>query len=550
MSEYLHSDEDDFDTSQFTDIDIDSDGPPDLPTDSENDFSSQSTDPNMSIVPNDNQEEDLESSDWDSFHGSSDENEQDDFTNSDNESEEDVSEFSMDSDSSFEDTNDDFTNTDDDFVSEDEESDEEVPEFSMDSDNSFEEAEDDFASTDDDFEDQDEFENESIEDEFSDEDEFSLDGNSGDSTDDSTDETIEAEDDEFGIDLGTDESFENAEDQAVHTVSEEIIEDGPTVIEEVIEAIDSSVNTPIKEIVSEPVLTHSDKPKETFQELQKFAQNLSYSNMAVEGNPPFSIIIKDIKFEEDVRDILILLKEFGVVSPEDEENAKKSLSRGQFLIPRINEYSAILICHKLRRFNISILMGLSEEIYPSNTTEETDKGLVSKFSVYQNKKHHYELDDNSRSIDNIIATTLNKLDDFQILKYHGVATEYTIVDMENFDNDNSLLNDIYEKTYDNLKAMTLSNQMKDANKDSAGSLVPLDIVNAEQLDVLNKEKYNMNDVYNGLIEKLKLQALENYANGILGINYQVTPLIANEAHHTRSQYKITCTGNLVWMAQN
>jgi hypothetical protein len=123
-------------------------------------------------------------------------------------------------------------------------------------------------------------------------------------------------------------------------------------------------------------------PPETFKDLQLFSKNMSYGNLSHEGNPPFSIVLKEIKFQEDLDDIIIYLKEFKILKEEDEHNARKTLSRGSFLIPRLSEYAAILLCHKLRRFELTILMGLTEEITPAKSYSSDDSGLATKNNIY------------------------------------------------------------------------------------------------------------------------------------------------------------------------
>src|SRR5690606_22631055 len=96
---------------------------------------------------------------------------------------------------------------------------------------------------------------------------------------------------------------------------------------------------------------------ENFSDLKKFAESSSFTGMASEGNPSFSVLIKEIKYLEDAQDILTLTKELGLAMDSDEVLMTR-LTRGEFLVPRISEYAATFLAHKLRRFDIDIMVGL------------------------------------------------------------------------------------------------------------------------------------------------------------------------------------------------
>jgi hypothetical protein len=178
-----------------------------------------------------------------------------------------------------------------------------------------------------------------------------------------------------------------------------------------------SKKTPIESVTK----THTTPPEE-FEEFKNFAKTMTFSNFSSEGNPPFSIILKNISFIEDVDDIAQILLELKVISDQDEETTREMLTRGQLLIPRLSEYAAIYLCHKLRRFDVEILMGLTEEISPPKSYSSNDRGPTSKRTIYANKKHHFKFNKTSQ-FDEILATTLPQLSDYQIIKYLGVITE-------------------------------------------------------------------------------------------------------------------------------
>lgn len=237
------------------------------------------------------------------------------------------------------------------------------------------------------------------------------------------------------------------------------------------------------------------KEPENFEDLKKFAESSSFtSDMSAEGNPSFSVLIKEVKFVEDAQDIILLLKELKLATDSDEVLLNR-LSRGELLIPRISEFAATFLAHKLRRFDIDILVGLSDEIHPPKHPETPEIGLVSKHGLYQNQAHHFAFQDHHLDISQIIISATPTLDGHQVIKYIGVASEHKMLD---------------------------------------GSLV---------------EDENSTEVsahYQELAQKLKAHALKAHANAVVGLNYQLTPIPS--AYGTlNTRYRLTCTGNLVWI---
>ena len=236
------------------------------------------------------------------------------------------------------------------------------------------------------------------------------------------------------------------------------------------------------------------KLPENFEDLKKFAESTSFSGTEMEGNPSFSVLIKHVRFVEDVNDIMNLLKEFKLVG-DSEEQIKNRLMRGHLLIPRISEYAAIFLAHKLRRFDIDIQVGLSDEIHPPKHQEAPETGLVSKHSLYQNQVHSFHFDDPKLDISQIIVAATPGLEGYQVVRYNGVASEHKMVEGHMVQDESS-----------------------------------------EEIPRFYKE----------LAQKLKAHALKSHSNAVVGLNYQITPL-PTEYGTTSSKYRLTCTGNLVWV---
>ena len=333
----------------------------------------------------------------------------------------------------------------------------------------------------------------------------------GSSTEDSTFEA--AEENLFGADDSTFTSTEETTDFGSDFESTEessLNSDDPFSIEPLVEeTFTESFNSPVEselepevEVEPEPIPTpiynkpteQAYKAPENFEDLKKFAESSSFSGMGAEGNPSFSVLLKNVRYIEDVNDILALLKELGLMS-DSEEQLKNRLMRGHLLVPRISEYAAIFLAHKLRRFDIDIQVGLSDEIHPPKHQETPETGLVSKHSLYQNQNHHFHFDDPKLEISQIIIAATPNLEGHQVIRYLGVASEHKMLEGH-------------------------------VVEDEGSAEIPRH--------------------YSELAQKLKAHALKANANAVIGLNYQLTPL-PSEYGMSGSKYRLSCTGNLVWV---
>ncbi len=356
--------------------------------------------------------------------------------------------------------------------------------------------------------------------------EFFHEENSTDLTDFSLDETPSSENPEntdfSGLDFGTTEEFSvpateetpAEEDNSPFALSEEEPKEENPVFNE---------DEPIQNLVDETLFgnNQSDKTRslsfeapsldapaptpiytpdpvyrqpETFAEVKRFAEESSFSGMGAEGNPSFSVLVRNVKFVEDVNDIIIMLKELQLLT-DTEEETRKRLSKGHLLIPRISEYAAILLTHKLRRFDIDIQMGLSDEIHPPKHHEAPEAGLSSKHSLHQNQHHNFHFDHPKLEISQVIVSATSTLQGYQVIRYLGVASEH--------------------KT------------------------IPAEMVEDESNDEVPR-------YYQELAQKLRAHAVKAHSNAIVGLNYQLTP-IPSEYGGSGHKYRLSCTGNLVWV---
>ena len=238
--------------------------------------------------------------------------------------------------------------------------------------------------------------------------------------------------------------------------------------------------------------------QDKFEEVREFAKSLTYGKVEKGGNPPFSLILRNIKYREDVEDIKIILGEHNLLSSEMEQ----SLPRGSILISQISEYAAIYLAHKFRRFDLDIQVGLSDELHPTQSYENDARGLIGREnqSMEQNKTEQRNLKEGvgaSGDTDSVILTTTPIIEGHKILRYIDVITKEGIMTEEEFAS------------------------IKDDPQ---------------------------NPFYGKLTEKLRLAAIKRKGNAVVGIHYQFTPLVGdqNQGGHNPVRYKITCTGSVVF----
>jgi uncharacterized protein YbjQ (UPF0145 family) len=238
----------------------------------------------------------------------------------------------------------------------------------------------------------------------------------------------------------------------------------------------------------------SFKQPEAFEDVKKFAESSQWTGSSAEGNPSFSILLKNVRYVEDVNDIVTILKELSLLA-DSEDQVRGRLMRGQLLIPRISEFAAIFVAHKLRRFDIDIQVGLSDEIHPPKHHELPEVGVVSKHNLFQNQGHHFHFDDPKLEISQIIVAATPSLEGYQVLRYMGVASEHKMIDGH-------------------------------LVEDEGSTEIPLH--------------------YQELAQKLKAHALKANSNAVVGLNYQLTP-VPSEYGVLGHKYRLSCTGNLVWV---
>lgn len=336
---------------------------------------------------------------------------------------------------------------------------------------------------------------------------FSLDQGDAFSFDSSSDE--QSDEGEFKLeDSGPFELSEEATDDHFDSVAEDFSEytdaglvdlNQPTVDEN---ATESSFSQPEVAIEASRVMAtpSADYRPESLSDVKQYARNLSYGTMSQGGNPPFSVVLRHIKYQEDCEDILIILRDHGLVNESNQREMLQGLEQGSLLISQLSEYSAIYLAHRLRRFDLEIQVGLSDELHPSKSYGREADRPINKRVLHQNRQEEYSMHDQSIELGTIIISTLSSLPDRQIIRYLGVVTEHALVD---------------EAQLAEIK--------------------------------FDQEESETSEVYDALSNRLKGKVLKKGGNALLGLNYQFQPI--PEGFGTiGNKFKITCSGTAVFLS--
>lgn len=308
-------------------------------------------------------------------------------------------------------------------------------------------------------------------------------------------------------DLPTEESFDSTmvADITIGFPDDEISDNFPEEIpEEILNEIEEEEAPEFKE-------------PENFKEVQTFAQNFSYGEIPAGGNPPFSLILKNIKYQEDADSILALLKEFKISTSENEKEFVRSIEYGTLLIPQVNEYLAILLTHKFRRFDCEIEMGLSDQIQPSRSGETNPRGLTNKTHLNQNRSEKFEFSKEQVILSEIIISTTPSLVGHKITKYQGVETAFRMIETEDLER----LHFIQQRLSEALQNLD-------------------DETQSDYSDFTS----NFHQIYTDLINELKEKAYKKMANALLGVSFALTPFLSGK-QSSQNKYQLTCSATLV-----
>ncbi len=381
---------------------------------------------------------------------------------------------------------------------------------------------------------------------------FSSNFSSNDSDESNDADFTQSDDDPFSLSEPEEETPEESEEMFGAESSDDTFGDGtanfsfdPTEEENLDETSDFELSEPEESPEGEfeieapaPVVVKAPRPQpEKFEDVKQFAQNMTYGKIVSGGNPPYSLIVKNIVYEEDAADILALLGEHGLLDASNEATFAQSLKTGALLLSHLSEYSAIFLAHKMRRYRLDIMVGLSEELHPSKSYDSKERGLVRKENLRQNKAETLHLSTTPVSLEQILITTTPTLEGHRIHKYLGMVSEHQSIDSD----------ELERLTIRSLNQESDSENQKEKTKEKI-PLSFLEIPAEEEDELIQKYAPGLQQLYHSLAEELRGQALKLGANAIVGVNYQVTPLLETRSNQPQPKYMITCTATAVWVS--
>ena len=292
------------------------------------------------------------------------------------------------------------------------------------------------------------------------------------------------------------------------------------ILEETLDANEDSGYDDLAATASGPIYTNTS---EKFEDVKTFAQNFSYGKASLGGgNPPFTIIARNIKYADDAENILDILREFGLINDQNEKDTQKAMEFGALIIPQISEYTAIVIAHKLRRFDLDLEVGLSDEVHPSKSGMENPRGLLKKDSLKQNRSESLKLSEIDTPIKDIIVSTTAAIPGYFVESYIGVQTTFSIVEEAEL-----------EKLQYVEKAQREHSELYDYDSSDLTS---------EKAFQDYKNSFAL--LYDDLTMQLKQKAYAQHANALLGLTFQLSPLQFERSHARVNAYQITCSATL------
>jgi uncharacterized protein YbjQ (UPF0145 family) len=181
------------------------------------------------------------------------------------------------------------------------------------------------------------------------------------------------------------------------------------------------------------------------------------------------------------------------------------------LIPQISEYTAIILAHKLRRFDIDIELGLSDEIHPTKEQDKSNRGLLKKVNLKQNISEKHKMKSGLANHDFIMSIS-NAIQGKKIERYLGIITSSLFVSKEDIDRLNFVHGELLGKNLELSVAQDYQNFCSD-----------------------------FDEQHLSLVNTLKNKATKNNANALLGIQFNLNLINSNN----ETLYQLACSANQV-----
>lgn len=268
-----------------------------------------------------------------------------------------------------------------------------------------------------------------------------------------------------------------------------------------------------------------------YSDVNQFGNNITPNeHLSQVANPPYSIAIENIQFEEDARELKKILENFEIISPANESDYVLAIKNGRVLVPQVSEYKAIMLGHALRKFNFSIQVGLSHQVFPQSNETEAFKGLISKKFAHQNLREEAKKRELTFEIQDIQMTSLSDIPNFTIEQLHDVKTIMTVISKDELERLSFVESALRENIFSNSPDYETSFNQNYLN----------DVQENETLKAYQSYQKSFEHLFDDMTNRLREDAYTQGHNAVIGINFQINPII-NEHDNQISSYTITCS---------
>lgn len=270
---------------------------------------------------------------------------------------------------------------------------------------------------------------------------------------------------------------------------------------------------------------------EHYSEVKSFGNNITPNeHFSTAANPPYSIVIENIQYKEDAKDLQKVLEDFEIITAANASDYQVAINNGRVLVPQISEYKAIMLGHALRKFNFSIQVGLSHQVFSPSVESAEFKGLISKKFSHQNLKENATKRERNFEIEDIHITSLSEIPEFEIVQLHDVKTLMSVISQEELQR--------LEFVESALRAHDFAGDIDQSSIDEAMS---------ETIEAYESYQKSFEYLFSDMILRLRQEAFELGLNAVLGVNFNLTPLTTGIDQKT--SYTITCTATFATVSK-
>jgi hypothetical protein len=286
----------------------------------------------------------------------------------------------------------------------------------------------------------------------------------------------------------------------------------------------SEISTPAPRVERQIELSKNSVPtqtkKEFIQDIQHFMNQYDIGVIKREGNPPFTLLIEEVKTTNQKNEIKKILRDYKIVPEQEFAEYEKQLDYECLLLTHLSEYSAIFLAEKIRKLKVRLKVGLSGNIRESEHYERDDFGTIGPKQLDQNR----ESSKNFKEVDLkewVLISNHMSVPDYEIVEYLGIGQQSYYFDKKD------LLRLKGQSTDHIQTAEYLTNFFNEH-------------IDQDYLNFKLRFKNELNQIFEGLVTRLRENAEQKGANALLGTQFQIHQLSGKD-----EAYMMNTTATLV-----